>query len=40
MIATSAILSSGMLGINQFFGIGARGLNRGFRIISEAEAAP
>jgi hypothetical protein len=38
--ATSAILSSGIPRINQFFGVGARGLNRGFGITPEAEAAP
>ena len=37
MIATSAILNSRMPRINQFFGVGARGLNRGFRIIPEAK---
>ena len=38
MIATSVILSNRMPRINQFFSIGARGLNRGFRIIPEAKA--
>src|SRR5437763_11315595 len=40
MTATSAILGGGMPGINQFFGVGARGLDGGFGITPEAEAAP
>ena len=37
MIATLIILSDRMLGINQFFDVGFKGLNREFRIISKAE---
>ena len=33
MIVTLVIFSSRILRINQFFGIGAKGLNRGFGII-------
>jgi hypothetical protein len=40
MTATSVILSGGMPEINQFFGVEFKGLDRGFRIISKAEAAP
>ena len=39
MIATSVILGDGMLGINQFFGVGVRRLNKGFRITPKAEVA-
>jgi hypothetical protein len=40
MTATSAMLNSGMPGINQFFNIGPKGFNRGFGTVSEAEVAP
>jgi hypothetical protein len=40
MIATSVVLSGGISGINQFFGVGPGGFGRGFRTVPEAEVTP